>query len=147
MIAADYDHDGDLDLFIGGRVSPGSYPLPPRSYLLRNDALKLSKGGVKFTDVSREAGILIEGYSLGAAISDVNADGWPDIYVCNDFLTNDILYINNGSSLSSNGEHRPARRTIIEGGGDTSPLSTPWRGAGGEVKHTNNGNSSTGRTA
>jgi hypothetical protein len=54
------------------------------------------RGEVTFTDVSRAAGILVEGYSLGAAISDVNGDGWPDIYVSNDFLTNDILYINNG---------------------------------------------------
>ena len=43
----------------------------------------------------------MEGYSLGAAISDVNSDGWPDIYVSNDFLTNDILYINNGNGTFS----------------------------------------------
>ena len=54
-----------------------------------------NNGNETFTDVSREAGILIEGYSLGAAISDVNKDGWPDIYISNDFLSNDILYINN----------------------------------------------------
>jgi len=64
------------------------------------------RGEVTFTDVSKEAGILVEGYSLGAAISDVNGDGWPDIYVSNDFLTNDILYINNGPSPSPKGEDR-----------------------------------------
>src|SRR5690606_39543200 len=43
---------------------------------------------------SREAGILIEGYVLGVVICDINNDSWPDIYVSNDFLSNDLLWIN-----------------------------------------------------
>ena len=37
---------------------------------------------------------LFEGYGLGVAIGDVNQDGWPDIYVANDYISNDLLYIN-----------------------------------------------------
>ncbi|MEP2237845.1 MAG: VCBS repeat-containing protein [Maribacter sp.] len=49
-----------------------------------------------------EAGITIEGYGLGLSIADLNYDGWPDIYVSNDYLSNDILYINNQDGTFSN---------------------------------------------
>ena len=48
-----------------------------------------------FTDVTKESGILIEGFGLGVCISDLNHDGWKDIFVSNDYLTNDLLWINN----------------------------------------------------
>jgi len=50
---------------------------------------------VGFTDVSAEAGITIEGYGLGIGLADFNEDGWTDLYIANDFLSNDIIYINN----------------------------------------------------
>jgi enediyne biosynthesis protein E4 len=111
------------------RSGEGQGEVPPLSTPWRG------AGGEVFTDVSKEAGILIEGYSLGAAISDVNADGWPDIYVCNDFLTNDILYINNGDPPSPpRGEGKGEVSTPRRGAGvEVSSLSTPWRGVGGEV--------------
>ncbi|MFM9911456.1 MAG: FG-GAP-like repeat-containing protein [Chitinophagaceae bacterium] len=115
----DYDKDGDLDLFL--ITNPASERVndvntiteiqqhgesPGTDILYRNNGPAPSpngegRGEVTFTDVSKEAGILKEGYSLGAAISDVNNDGWPDIYVSNDFLTSDILYINNGNGTFS----------------------------------------------
>jgi hypothetical protein len=49
VVAADYDRDGDLDLFICGRVSPGEYPLSPKSFLLRNDS---ENKKCRFTDVT-----------------------------------------------------------------------------------------------
>jgi enediyne biosynthesis protein E4 len=115
----DYDKDGDLDLFLitnpaDERVNDVNTiteiqqqgESPGTDILYRNNGPSLSASGedpgeVTFTDVSKEAGILKEGYSLGAAISDVNNDGWPDIYVSNDFLTSDILYINNGNGTFS----------------------------------------------
>ncbi|WP_238808597.1 VCBS repeat-containing protein [Emticicia aquatica] len=103
----DYDKDGDLDLFLitnpADEMLTGVNSLNGRKLqgesagtdiLYRNDG---NQNGLspRFTDVSKEAGILNDGYSLGCAISDVNGDGFPDIYVSNDFLSNDILYINN----------------------------------------------------
>ena len=49
-----------------------------------------------FVNISEEAGIVHEGYGLGVSIADINKDGWKDIYVTNDFLTTDLMYINNG---------------------------------------------------
>ncbi|MEM7369467.1 MAG: VCBS repeat-containing protein [Bacteroidota bacterium] len=97
----DYDNDGDLDLYVLtdelGVFSPNNYRLkvtdgssPTTDQLYRND---LNESGT-FTNVSKEAGIVIEGYGLGVSIIDINNDGWRDIYVSNDYLTNDLLYIN-----------------------------------------------------
>ena len=102
----DYDNDGDLDMFLAVNVIPkgvnpgqfrpvikdGSFPSTGRLY--RNDWNDSLKHPV-FTDVSRQAGILQEGYSHGVTIADLNRDGWEDIYVTNDFISENILYINN----------------------------------------------------
>jgi hypothetical protein len=48
-----------------------------------------------FTDVTQEAGILVEGYGLGISVFDINEDGWPDIYISNDYLDDDLIYVNN----------------------------------------------------
>ncbi|MBX2969256.1 MAG: VCBS repeat-containing protein [Cyclobacteriaceae bacterium] len=98
----DYDLDGDLDIYLLNHAvhTPESFGHARlrnvRSYesgdrLLRND-------GEKFVDVSEEAGIYggITGYGLGIAISDFNLDGYPDIYVGNDFHEDDYFYLNNG---------------------------------------------------
>jgi enediyne biosynthesis protein E4 len=102
----DYDNDGDLDLYLvvnemndrnfpnkfHDKIKDGTSPRTDRLY--RNDGVPNGKSG-GFKNVSKEAGILIEGYGLGVNICDINRDGWKDIYVTNDFLTNDLLYINN----------------------------------------------------
>ena len=108
----DYDNDGDLDLFVlvnemddnrfpnkyHDKIVDGSSKRTDRLY--RNDFSKALNHPV-FTDVSKESGILIEGYGLGVNITDINRDGWKDIYVTNDYLTDDLLYINNGNGKGS----------------------------------------------
>ncbi|WP_289039765.1 VCBS repeat-containing protein [uncultured Zobellia sp.] len=103
----DYDKDGLLDLYVLNNVDIHELPSNYREKItdgsaLSNDRLYKNNGDNTFTDVTLEAGITIEGYGLGLAISDLNYDGWPDIYVSNDYLTNDILYTNNGDGTFSN---------------------------------------------
>jgi hypothetical protein len=70
----------------------GSFP--SSGHLYRNDWNDSLKHPV-FTDVSKQAGIGTEGYGHSVAIVDINQDGWKDIYVANDYLPNDLLWINN----------------------------------------------------
>ncbi len=67
-------------------------PKPPG--LVSPSPLGRGWGGVLFKDVSREAGILAEGYGLGLTVADINQDGWLDVYCANDFLSNDVVYVN-----------------------------------------------------
>ncbi|MDO1446114.1 VCBS repeat-containing protein [Rhodocytophaga aerolata] len=98
----DYDKDGDLDMYLltNGYESyarNNARPKMLKGESITTDRLYRNNGNNTFTNVSKEAGILVEGYGLGVAVSDINQDGWPDIYVANDFITNDILWINNGN--------------------------------------------------
>jgi len=102
----DYDNDGDLDMYLAvnqilpndipsvfrPKITNGTYPSTGRLY--RNDWNAELKHPV-FTNVSKEAGVTIEGYGHGVSIADFNRDGWKDIYITNDFNSNDLLYINN----------------------------------------------------
>ncbi|MFC2125792.1 VCBS repeat-containing protein [Bacteroidota bacterium] len=95
----DYDLDGDLDLYVMNHANNRSrvntpIPLVINDYSPSSDRLFENENGV-FVDVSRQSGILAEGYGLGLAINDFNHDGWPDIYVSNDFIFSDLLFINN----------------------------------------------------
>jgi hypothetical protein len=102
----DYDKDGDLDLYLmnyllsdrnGNTIYPrdNSGRSPANDKLYRNDGDLLQVGHPVFTDVTIQAGIKEDGYGLGLSISDYNNDGWPDVYVTNDFLSNDELWLNN----------------------------------------------------
>jgi hypothetical protein len=102
--AADYDHDGDLDLFIGGRVDPWNYPKPVNSFIYRNDS---KNGQVKYTDVTKTIAKDLNqiGLVCDALFTDFNNDGWVDLIITGEwmpvtFLTNEKGVFKNHSSLS-----------------------------------------------
>ena len=103
----DYDKDGDLDMYlVNHRVDfentlrieqkelQKKFP-ETSDHLFRND-------GNTFTDVTVEAKIINKAWGLSASIGDFNNDGWPDIYVANDYIMPDFLYINNQDGTFSN---------------------------------------------
>ncbi|MDO6440301.1 VCBS repeat-containing protein [Cyclobacterium sp. 1_MG-2023] len=103
----DYNNDGHLDLYVLNNILVTALPGVFRDKITdgsagNNDRLYRNNGDGTFTDVTLEAGIKLEGYGLGLAISDFNADGWSDIYISNDYLSNDILYLNNGDGTFTN---------------------------------------------
>lgn len=98
----DYDLDGDLDMYLLNH-SFHSEKTNGRADILRaeNDSLAGDRlyrnDGTNFVDVTGESGIYSSalGYGLGIAVSDINRDGWPDIYIGNDYHEDDYLYLNN----------------------------------------------------
>ncbi len=102
----DYDLDGDLDMYLLNHSvhtsrSYGAAEIRHQKDTLAGDRLfrnEISEGRPCFSDVTHESGILSSqiGYGLGVNICDVNNDGWPDIYISNDFHEDDYFYINNG---------------------------------------------------
>ena len=95
----DFDRDGDLDLAMINHIQDKTNPnFPkPKNDLVRAPecpALYRNDDG-HFSDISTVAGLKEKGYGLGIGISDINQDGWPDIYITNDFSFDDALYINN----------------------------------------------------
>ena len=104
----DYDKDGDLDLFLinhrddffnsinlDALLADEDYYPQTSDHLYRND-------GNHFTDMTIESGIINKEFSLSASIGDFNNDGWLDIFVANDFITPDKLYLNNRNGTFSN---------------------------------------------
>ncbi|MBS1601886.1 MAG: VCBS repeat-containing protein [Bacteroidetes bacterium] len=107
----DYDNDGDPDMYLTVNEASGGYassvfvgqdrPTGGSNHgrLYRNDG---GPGHPVFHDVSEQAGILFEGYGHAASICDINNDGWKDIYVSDDFISSNILYINNHDGTFTN---------------------------------------------
>jgi enediyne biosynthesis protein E4 len=119
----DYDRDNDLDCFLLKTapdlsnpnylrpvVADGTHPSTDR--LLRNDGPG-PQGRPRFTDVSARAGIRFEGLGLGVVVSDLNQDGWPDLYCSNDFISNDAFYLNNQDSRGDGPTFRNVTRQAM----------------------------------
>ena len=103
----DYDRDGDLDLyimnnFVNDRLSASYRAKINDGTAESNDDLYRNNGDGTFSNVTIESGIIYEGFGLGLALGDVNKDGYPDIYVSNDYISNDLLYINQGDGTFKN---------------------------------------------
>lgn len=108
----DYDNDGDPDLLLAvnfmdrrdpnrftEKITDGS--AVNRERLYRNDWNE-QLGHPVFTDVTNQSGLIWEGYSHSLLVTDFNRDGWLDIYVANDYVTNDLCYLNNRDGTFTN---------------------------------------------
>jgi hypothetical protein len=97
--AVDYDNDGDLDLFVGGRCLPGSYPDPVSSFIYRNDT---KNGVVKFTDVT--AGVAKDLQNIGmvcdAIWTDFDNDGLTDLIVVGEWMPVSFFKNSNGKFVN-----------------------------------------------
>lgn len=113
-VFSDYDMDGDLDMFLLNHTVHQNGTFAPRSNflgtysVLSGDRIYRNEGNV-FTDVTKETGINSSAISfgLGVVASDINLDGWPDLYIGNDFHEDDYLYINqkNGKFSEETNQH------------------------------------------
>ena len=104
----DYDKDGDKDVyflnhpidFSKSMIIPATVVNGKQVYVADTNTVYVSgrlfeNRGSKFTDVTKKAGLICHAFGLSASIADINGDGWPDMYVANDFNKPDFLYINN----------------------------------------------------
>jgi len=123
----DYDNDGDLDMYevvadkrrMGrqyGRNDQQDNTSDNIDNLFRNE-WDSTKGHPYFREVSEQAGIDKAGYGLGLNILDVNGDGWKDVYVSNDFVSNDLLWINNGDGTFTDRAGEYFKHTSFSGMG------------------------------
>ena len=111
----DYDNDGDKDVFFVNHPSDFSKSMTIPATIINgkmvynadtntvyvSDRLFENRNG-KFVDVTKKAGLITHAFGLSASIADINEDGWPDIYVANDFNKPDFLFINNKNGTFTN---------------------------------------------
>ena len=92
LCTADFDNDGDLDIFVGGRQIPGFYPFAPRSYLLLNN------GKGKFTDITEQSPDLLNpGMVTQSLFDDFDQDGDLDLLIVGEWMPPSLFENNNGN--------------------------------------------------
>ncbi|GAB4423969.1 MAG: VCBS repeat-containing protein [Bacteroidia bacterium] len=130
----DYDRDGDLDLYV--LTNEMERMKRPNQYHRKRidgsnpntDRLYRNNGDGTFANVSAEAGILVEGYGLGIAVTDVDRDGWPDLYITNDYLSNDFLLINQRDGTFADLASKALRHTSYSAmGNDAADIDADGR--------------------
>ena len=131
--AADYDHDGDLDLFVGGRLTPQRYPEPGQSRILRNDG---QPGQPHFTDVTTQLapGLARIGMVTTAVWTDIDRDSWPDLVVAGEWMPIVLLKNQRGKFAPPDatpfgnqpGFWRSLAGADFDGDGDTDFVAGNW---------------------
>jgi len=119
----DYDRDGDLDLYVGNYPRT-NFNAPNSLYQFKmqntkdidSDHLFRNDDG-KFIDVTEQSGLKTYGLTLSATIGDLNNDGWPDLYISNDFSSPDFLYINNQDGTFTEQVKKTTKHTAFYGMG------------------------------
>ncbi|MEI9908211.1 MAG: VCBS repeat-containing protein [Bacteroidota bacterium] len=112
-VFSDYDKDGLLDMFLLTHQMQGesmnkvlpkdlSGNSPRNDQLYHNEGINKKTGQPFFKNVTTAAGIKEDGYGLGVVVSDFNGDNWADIYVANDYIGNDWLWLNNTDGTFTN---------------------------------------------
>jgi enediyne biosynthesis protein E4 len=94
IASSDFDHDGDLDVFVGGRVVPGKYPVTPESFLLQNNGGHFQNRAVSNAENLSKIGMVTDAKWL-----DVNGDAWDDLVVIGEFMGIEIFLNNHGKTL------------------------------------------------
>ncbi len=120
----DYDRDGDIDLF-NANYPPTSFNTLMSTYRYmmqtvtqdKSDHLFRNNGDGTFTNVTEEAGVKGFGLALSATVGDFNNDGWPDLYVSNDFASPDYFYFNNGDGTFTERLRQVIKHTAFYGMG------------------------------
>ncbi|MEP0264469.1 VCBS repeat-containing protein [Dokdonia sp.] len=104
----DFDNDGDLDCVVSNENE--FYGLDPQRFFasmkiqknLEKSSVQLyQNNGNSFSKITKKAGLLRPAFGLGITVSDINNDGWLDIYVTNDYYVPDVMYINNKNGTFS----------------------------------------------